>query len=408
MVTYPEDWKTYSFRDFFKLIPNNTLSRDKLNTSGDVGDIHYGDVLIKYGDTITDKDSIPRVRGDIGFVANNLLQKNDVVLADTAEDETVGKVSQIGDVSIPLVGGLHTVVCRPIEETADGYLGCYMNSKYYHDQLLPYITGIKVSSVSKKSLGETELIIPADISEQRDIIQEFHCMDTHILGLSELIDKKKNIKEGALHDLISGKTSLKDFSGSRSRVSLSQCVDIFQGGTPRTSNDAYWDGDIVWVTPTEITALNGMYIGESKRKITEEGLNNSSANLLPVGTILLCTRATIGELAISTVPLTTNQGFKNLICKKGYHNVYFAYLLMTLKDEMISRAIGTTFLEISKKELGAIEIEIPEYGEQKAIADILSSMDREIGTLNAEREKMIQIREGAMDDLLTGRIRLTK
>ncbi len=122
-------------------------------------------------------------------------------------------------------------------------------------------------------------------------------MDTHILGLSELIDKKKNIREGALHDLISGKTSLMDFSGSRSRVSLSQCVDIFQGGTPRTSNDVYWDGDIVWVTPTEITALNGMYIGESKRKITEEGLNNSSANLLPVGTILLCTRATIGELA---------------------------------------------------------------------------------------------------------------
>ena len=223
-----------------------------------------------------------------------------------------------------------------------------------------------------------------------------------------MIEKKRGIRDGALHDLISGKTFLKDFSGSRNRVSLSQCVDIFQGGTPRTSNDAYWDGNIVWVTPTEITALDGMYIGESKRKITEEGLNNSSANLLPVGTILLCTRATIGELAISTVPLTTNQGFKNLVCKKGYHNVYFAYLLMTLKDEMISRAIGTTFLEISKKELGEIEIEIPEYDEQKAIADVLSSMDREIGALNAEREKMLQIREGAMDDLLTGRICLTK
>ena len=133
MVIYPKDWKTYPFSQFFKLIPNNTLSREKLSYSGSVGNIHYGDVLIKYGDTITDCDIIPRIREEIGFETTNFLKKNDVIIADTAEDETVGKVSQVGDVSIPLVGGLHTVICRPTIKTADGYLGCYMNSKYYHD-----------------------------------------------------------------------------------------------------------------------------------------------------------------------------------------------------------------------------------------------------------------------------------
>ena len=106
--------------------------------------------------------------------------------------------------------------------------------------------------------------------------------------------------------------------------------------------------------------------------------------------------------------MATNQGFKNLICKRGIDNVFFAYLLLTLKSEMIRRAIGTTFLEISKSALSSIEITIPEYGEQKAIASVLTAMEEEIQSLEEERNKMIQIRKGAMDDLLTGQVRLTK
>ena len=110
---------------------------------------------------------------------------------------------------------------------------------------------------------------------------------------------------------------------------IGQCVNIYQGGTPKTSNATYWGGDIVWVTPSEITKLSGLYISKSERTITQEGLNNSSATLLPKGTILLCTRATIGDLAIAAIPLTTNQGFKNLTCHKGIYNLFFAYMLST-------------------------------------------------------------------------------
>lgn len=104
--------------------------------------------------------------------------------------------------------------------------------------------------------------------------------------------------------------------------------------------------------------------------------------------------------------MTTNQGFKNLVCKENVNNVFLAYLLRTLKDVMISLARGTTFLEISKTNLATMKIHLPPLAEQQAIADTLTALDDEITALEAEREKFIQIRDGAMNDLLTGKVRL--
>lgn len=184
---------------------------------------------------------------------------------------------------------------------------------------------------------------------------------------------------------------------------LGQCADIYQGGTPSTNNPLYWGGEIVWVTPSEITKLDSLYIDRSERTITQEGLANSSATLLPKGAILLCTRATIGDLAIASRPLSTNQGFKNLVCRKEIDNVFFAYLLGTYKNEMISKAFGTTFLEISKKEIEKIIVHIPPYEEQKKIAQTLSAFDTYIYDFEKLIEKKKSIREGALKDLLTGR-----
>lgn len=166
---FTADWVVYPFSKYFSLLPTNTCSRDQLSDRGQVGDIHYGDVLIKYGDVLSDADEIPRLKDVLRIKERSFLKMHDVLIADTAEDETVGKAVQVGKVSIPLVGGLHTVACRPNYETAEGFLGYYLNSSQYHEQLYPYITGIKVSSISKKSFGETELCIPAEVEEQKAI-----------------------------------------------------------------------------------------------------------------------------------------------------------------------------------------------------------------------------------------------
>lgn len=205
---FNDEWVVYPFSQYFTLLPTNTYSREQLSNGGEVGNIHYGDVLIRYGNVLTDDDEIPRLKDSSKINERSYLQMNDVLIADTAEDETVGKVVQIGKVFIPLVGGLHTVACRPNYETAEGFLGYYMNSSHYHDQLYPYITGIKVSSVSKKSFGKTYLRIPADSNEQKAIVSVLTEMDNEIKGLEAERDKMIQIREGAMDDLLTGRVRL--------------------------------------------------------------------------------------------------------------------------------------------------------------------------------------------------------
>src|SRR5690606_14227874 len=141
-------WEQCKFDSLFDPIPNNTLSRADLNyNDGKVKSVHYGDILIKYG-AVTDcgKDVIPFITGaGVSDYQSQLLQNGDVLIADAAEDETVGKATEIAGITdIPVVSGLHTIACRPKVKMQPNYLGYYMNSPSYHQQLLPIMQGIKV------------------------------------------------------------------------------------------------------------------------------------------------------------------------------------------------------------------------------------------------------------------------
>lgn len=203
------EWETIPFNKYFTLLPTNTYSREQLSDSGEIGNIHYGDVLINYGCVLSENDYIPKVIDTSKINSRQYLKKNDVIIADTAEDDTVGKAVQVGDISIPLVSGLHTMACRPNYPTADGFLGYYINSNCYHDQILPYVTGIKVSSISKKSIGKTELYIPVDIKEQQAISEVLTAMDEEIESLKVEKEKMIQIREGAMDDLLTGRVRLK-------------------------------------------------------------------------------------------------------------------------------------------------------------------------------------------------------
>ena len=244
------------------------------------------------------------------------------------------------------------------------------------------------------------------LDEQIAIADTLSAFDRHLANLSELIAKHEGIRAGALEDLLSGRTRLPGFRGEWRTTTIDDCAEILQGGTPDTKNPAYWGGNIIWVTPSEVTKLQSMYIDKSERQITQEGLKHSSATIVPAGTVLLCSRATIGDVAIAAKPLTTNQGFKNLVCRKHVNNLFFAYLLMTLKKEMITLAAGTTFLELSKSNLKTIPVTLPPVDEQIAIAETLSALDLNISNLKAEHAKISALRTAAINDLLTAKIRL--
>ena len=154
---------------------------------------------------------------------------------------------------------------------------------------------------------------------------------------------------------------------------------VIGGGTPDTTVKSYWDGEIQWFTPSEIGKTK--YVDSSLRTITEDGLNNSSAKRLPPNTILLSSRATIGECSLSLRECATNQGFQSLVSKKC--NVDFLYyLIQTKKNDLIRKSCGSTFLEISANEVRKIQVSIPSDVEQQKIAGLLSLIDERITTQN--------------------------
>ena len=187
---------------------------------------------------------------------------------------------------------------------------------------------------------------------------------------------------------------------------LSDFGRVQSGGTPSTSSPDYWDGDIPWCTPSDITRAPTKYINSTERTITEAGLNNSSAIVMPAGSILLCTRATIGELKINSIPMATNQGFKNIAIGDNGNAEFFYYLLQTKKNSMLELAIGSTFLEISKTALCKIPLQIPTRNEQNRIAEALSTIDELITILEKQISKKAVTKQGAMQELLTGKKRL--
>ena len=170
-----------------------------------------------------------------------------------------------------------------------------------------------------------------------------------------------------------------EFSGEWETKSINDLADVIGGGTPDTTVKSYWDGGIQWFTPSEIG--KNKFVDASLRTITEDGLNNSSAKLLPPNTLLLSSRATIGECSLSLRECATNQGFQSLVSKNC--NVDFLYyLIQTKKKDLIRKSCGSTFLEISANEVRKIQVSVPSDVEQQKIAELLSLIDKRIATQN--------------------------
>ena len=203
---FKDDWEQRKFDEVFDCtVPNNTLSRAELSyDEGSVLNVHYGDVLIKYGSVLdVQKDEIPRIphrcREDFNGA---LLQDGDVIIADTAEDETTGKACEIGNLQgSAIVSGLHTMVCRPRYRMALGYLGYYLNSNAYHHQLLPLMQGIKVLSLSRSNIQKTRVSYPAAVKEQQLIAKYFSQLD-HLITLHQRkCDETKQLKKFMLQKM---------------------------------------------------------------------------------------------------------------------------------------------------------------------------------------------------------------
>jgi len=183
---------------------------------------------------------------------------------------------------------------------------------------------------------------------------------------------------------------------------LDQIGDVYSGATPSTAKADYWDGDIVWVTPNDLSKLQTPFLSESAKKITKRGLKNCSTHLLPARSVTISSRAPIGYVAVPVVDFCTNQGCKSIKLYPEYHSEFVYYNILFNVEKLKNLGEGTTFAEISKTTLSAVEMPfLDNFEEQKQIAAILSTLDRAIEQTEAIIAKQQRIKAGLMQDLLT-------
>ena len=286
--------------------------------------------------------------------------------------------------------------------TNQGFQSFVVDNSNFSNEFLYYWLTNNVHEFFRRANGSTYLeitgkeiksipyIVPL-LQEQQKIANFLSSVDTRIEQLENKKSLLEQFKKGLMQKLFSQEVRFKDDQGEEypewEVMPIAGIGKIIGGGTPDTTDQSLWNGSIVWYTPVEI---HEKYSSDSIRRISGKGLKKSSARLLPAGTVLFTTRATIGKATITTSECTTNQGFQSFIVDKLNHSNEFLYywLLKNIK-EFVRRANGSTYLEVSAKEIKKIPIVVPNLQEQQEIANFLSSVDRKIKLI---AEKIIKTR----------------
>ena len=294
---------------------------------------------------------------------------------------------------------------------ADGFDGRYISYVINHvvnRQISEVAQGISIIHVNAKEIKKIEFFYP-NLLEQKAIADVLDDFDVHINNLSELIDKKKGIRDGALEDLVSGRTRVDGFDGEWTELTLGDFLKIGRGASPRPI-DAYLTQNpngVNWIKIGD-APRHGKYIVHTEEKITPAGASHS----VPVsaGDFILSNSMSFGRPYILSVSGCIHDGWLKLYDYQSSADKEFLYYLLssaTVKEQYETYAAGSGVQNLNKNVVKQVVVQLPSVEEQRVIASVLSSMDSEIDGLEDEREKMIQIREGVMDDLLTGRVRLS-
>ena len=407
----PEDWEVAKLGEKFRFISNNTFSRDFLCEGGEIKNIHYGDVLIKYGSTLdVSQSDIPTINSELlpSYQLKCFAEDGDIIIADTAEDETVCKATELWNIGGKrVVAGLHTMWCRPAQNTfAIKFLGYFMNTSLYHNQVLPLIQGIKVSSVSKSAIQGTWLCIPP-IEEQRRIASALTSIDNLIDSLDRQIAKKRDIKQGAMQQLLSGKKRLKGFTEPWVEKKLGDVVTNSTGLTYSPNNVQKYC--TLGLRSTNIK--NGKLIFEDNVCVEMSIPERAKVH---TNDLLVCVRngskALIGKSAVITEDAEGMAfgAFMTILRANGIEQIFLNYYWQTdFVQKQVRDNMGATINQITNADISDFDIYVPySFTEQQSIASVLTFMDNELSALEAKRKKYEQIKQGMMQQLLTGRIRL--
>lgn len=306
-------------------------------------------------------------RGDIFYQTVRPYQKNNA-LFDFSDDNYVFSTGY--------------AQVRVKEKINNYFLFTKFQEQNFVNNVLRRSTGTSYPAINSTDFKNISIFFP-NLDEQIKIGILFKKLDEAILLQQQVLDTTKEYKKSMLQKMFPKKRQLipevrfKEFKNNWKYKKIHDVAEVVSGGTPNTQNSSYWSGNINWFSPSEIN--NKRFVSNSIKKITQKGLNKSSAKLLPPHkTILFTSRATIGLMAILDREATTNQGFQSFIVRENT-DVYFLFSMKNqIKREALRLANGSTFLEISNKEVKKISILIPSYKEQIKIGNFFKTLDKRI------------------------------
>lgn len=375
----------------------------------------FGTPIVNYTDVYHNSGLYAKqVKGKVSLSKDEIkrfsVKKNDVFFTRTSETpEEVGlSAVLLEDIDDCVFSGF-VLRGRPKNDLLEGeYCQYCFSTKQVRGEIIRNCTYTTRALTNGKALSEIDIPIPPKV-EQKEIAKILMSFEQYIDDLAELIEKKRGIRDGALRDLIVRRTRIAGFYGEWKEYAISDITStVITGGTPSTARQEYYGGNIPWLSSTEIHQKR---IKTPTTYITDLGLQNSSAKMAPERSVLIALAGqgkTRGTAAYLTRPMALNQSLAALVTNEKCNPEFLYYLIESMYLPLRDLSSGDGGRGgLNKKLIKGISVTIPiDIVEQKAIADTLTAMDEEIEALENERDKMIQIREGAMDDLLTGRIRL--
>ena len=410
------DWEGKSFEQTFSNLNNSTFSRDCLNyENGNVKYIHYGDILVKFGETVDVNNYIvPYVNDGLNCEKYNTLENGDVVIADTAEDETVGKVVEISETdSQKTISGLHTIACRPKEKFAPKYLGYFMNSDTYHNQLRPYMQGIKVTSISKANIKLTSISIPS-LPEQQKIAEFLSTIDTVIAKQKETVSAWKERKKGVMQKLFSQEVRFKADDGSDfpewEEKSFSDVFENLNNSTFSRDCLNYEAGNVKYIHYGDILTKFDFAIDVQSSNVpyVNEDLDCEKYASLSDGDIVIADTAeddTVGRAVeiMNTHCGKTISGLHTIAChpREKFASKYLGYFMNAdiYHNQLRPYMQGIKVTSVNKTNIVLTKILVPCLAEQQKIADCLSSLDDVIKKQKATLAAWEEMKKGLLQQM---------
>lgn len=392
----PSDWEVKTIGDFTNVVtgatPNTKISEF---WGGNIRWMNSGELNLKRVHEVAGRIT------ELGYESAStfMLPPYCVLIGLAGQGKTRGTAAIN---YVPLCTNQSIAAFTPNDKFDSFFLYFFMDSQYENLRRISSGDGGR-GGLSKGLLEDYKVIFPP-LPEQRKIAEVLSDFDELIDSLSALIAKKENIKQGAMQELLTARRRLPGFTDPWVEKPLGEVTAMQSGGTPLSSNNEYYNGTIPFLSIGDMTAQN-KWINYTANHISESGLLNSSARMCAKGTLLYAMYASLGKCSIANIDLAISQAVLGIDCKNIERDFLYYYLCF-IEGKVVKMGQTGTQSNLSKQIVQEFIVPIPTPSEQRAIAAILSDMDSEISALKVERDKYLSLKQGAMQQLLCGKIRL--